>query len=98
MNLAPVRIKHAHGDGTRWPIRVGDELERARYAPHVRCHFAKDVSPGVKELDSILHGHKNKLIHSPVPSLASPHTVGDVMRLSGQALRTLRALRSVGVS
>jgi hypothetical protein len=67
MNLAPVRIKHAHGDGTRWPISVNDKLERAPNAPQVRCHFAKDVSPGVKELDSVLHAHKNKLNHSPVP-------------------------------
>jgi len=35
MNLAPVQVKHAHGDGARWPVYVGDEPHRANSVSRV---------------------------------------------------------------
>jgi hypothetical protein len=43
MNLAPVQVEHAHGDGVRWPVDVGDKHERARGVPRVGMLFPNDA-------------------------------------------------------
>ena len=55
MNLAPVRVEHAHADGVRRPVHLGDQLDGAGGAPRVGMQFAKDLRGAVKELDAVLH-------------------------------------------
>jgi hypothetical protein len=59
MNLAPVGVEYAHGDGTRRPIRVDDKLDRARNVSSVGAPFANDVRGAVQELDSVLHPQRS---------------------------------------
>jgi len=55
MNLAPVRIEHAHCDGARRPINVCNKRNRTDRVPGVGGEFANDVRRTVEKLDSILH-------------------------------------------
>jgi hypothetical protein len=36
MNLAPVNVEHAHGDGARRPVYVSDKLDRACSASRIQ--------------------------------------------------------------
>jgi hypothetical protein len=36
MNLAPVQVEHAHGDGARRPVYVSDKLDRACSASRIQ--------------------------------------------------------------
>ena len=55
MNLAPIRVEHAHGEGARRPIRVDDKRDRAGGVPSVGVQLAEDGRPAVEKLDSVLH-------------------------------------------
>ena len=55
MNLAPIRVEYAHGDGARWPIRVDDKLDRTRNVLGVGAPFTNDLGRTVEELNSVLH-------------------------------------------
>ena len=43
MNLAPIRIEYAHGDGARRPVYVSDSLDRTRGASRVGEQFTKVI-------------------------------------------------------
>ncbi len=77
MNLAPVGVEHAHGDGARRPIRVDDKLDRARNVLSVGAPFANDISRAVQELDSVLHPQRSTVaqaLHEESDSpLGQPH-------------------------
>jgi hypothetical protein len=55
MNLAPVRIEHAHGDGVRRPVNVDHKRNRASGAMSVGDQFANHGRRRVEKLDSALH-------------------------------------------
>jgi len=55
MNLSPVQVEHAHGDGARWPVDVGDKPDRANSVSRIGEHFTNDPRRPVKELDAKLH-------------------------------------------
>jgi hypothetical protein len=59
MNLAPVGVEHAHGDGLRRPIGVHDELDRGGNVSGAGAQFANNVAHTVEELDSVLHHHRS---------------------------------------
>src|ERR1700729_978112 len=56
MNLAAVRIEHAHGDGVRRPVNVDHKRNRANGIMGVGDQFANHGRRGVEKLDSVLHG------------------------------------------
>jgi hypothetical protein len=56
MNLAPVDVAHAHGDGARRPVNVADKLNRPNSVPSVGEQFPDDAGRAVWEFDSELHG------------------------------------------
>jgi hypothetical protein len=55
MNLAPVQVEHAHGDGEGRPVYVRNERDRANDVPGVGEQFANHGRRTVEELDSVLH-------------------------------------------
>jgi hypothetical protein len=55
MNLAPISIEHADGDGVGRPINVRDKRNCADSVPGVGGEFANDIRPPVEKLDSVLH-------------------------------------------
>ena len=54
MKLAPVRVDHAHADGVRRPVHLGDERDGSGGAPCVGMQFPNNVRRAVKELDAVL--------------------------------------------
>jgi hypothetical protein len=55
MNLAPVDVEYAHGDGPRRPVDLGDKRNCAGRCPCGGGQFSNDGRSAIKELDSILH-------------------------------------------
>jgi hypothetical protein len=55
MNLAPIRVEHAHGDCVRRPVNVGHERNRANGVMGVGDQFANHDRRRVEKLDSVLH-------------------------------------------
>ena len=55
VNLAPVDVEHADGDGVGRPINVCDKRNRADSVPGVGGEFANDIRRIVQKLDSLLH-------------------------------------------
>jgi hypothetical protein len=56
MNLAPVQVEHAHGDGAGRPVYVGDKRDRADSVSRVREQFTDDASRTVEKVDAKMHG------------------------------------------
>ncbi len=56
MNLAPVRVEHAHGDGARRPVYVGDKPDGANSVSRIGEQFTNDAGRTVEKLDAKLHG------------------------------------------
>jgi hypothetical protein len=49
MNLAPVQGEHAHSDGTRRPVCVGDQPDRSNSISRIGEHLRDDAGRSVKE-------------------------------------------------
>jgi hypothetical protein len=61
MNLSPVHVEHAHGDGARRPVYVSDKPDRADSVPRIGEHLTDDAGRSVEELDAKLHGRSRDL-------------------------------------
>ncbi len=97
MNLAPIRVEYAHGDGAKRPIRVDDKLDRVRNASGAGAPFANDFRGAVQELDSVLHPQRSASL-SPCSSIRVAVSTPTRLPVSLRDAEDLLAERGVAVS
>jgi hypothetical protein len=75
MNLAPVPVENANGDGRGRPVNIGDKRDCANSVPRVREQFANDAGRTVEELDSVLHPQRSTAPLAPSSNIFAPSPV-----------------------